>query len=483
MYVLLHRNKNISQVKSIAVPPLENLSGDPAQEYFADGITDELITALAKIHSMKVISRTSAMQYKGVRKPLPQIARELGVDSIVEGTVTRFGSRVRITAQLIDAHRDRHLWAENYDRDVGDVVTLQNQIARAIADEIRAKLTPEERSQLARERPVNPAAHEAYLKGRFHWNKRTEEELRTGIDYFNQAVAADPRYAEAYVGLADSYNILGSWVFTSVPVSEARANAMTYASKALTIDDTLGEAHTSLANMKLLFDWDWEGSEAEFERAIVLSPNYANARHWHAELLLDLGRFDESIREGYKAKELDPLAPMMSSGVAHRLCAAGRLEEAIPEAKSALELNPDLPLAHMDLGDVYLRQANYAEAIAEFKKTVQLSNGNPNFIADLAYAYAASGDRDHAWELLKGLQQMSRSRYVPTYQLAVVFAGLGEKRTALQALDQAYKEHSPWMNNLLFDRRLDNLRKESEFVRILAAMKFPDNGRLSTAKH
>jgi tetratricopeptide (TPR) repeat protein len=248
----------------------------------------------------------------------PLIARELNVEALVEGSVTRSSNRVRITAQLIDANQDGHLWAENYDRDITDVVTLQNQIAEAIAYEVQARLTPAEQAKLAFARPVNPRAYEAYIKGRFHFNKRTEPDLRTAIDYFNRVIAADPQYALAYVGLADSYNILGSWAFTAVSREEARSKAMMFAIRALEIDDTVGEAHTSLASAKILFDWDWKGSEAEFQRALTLNPNYANAHLWYAELLIDWGRFDESLRESYKAKELDPLSAIINGSLAYR---------------------------------------------------------------------------------------------------------------------------------------------------------------------
>jgi len=461
-------------INSIAVLPLINLSGDPAQEYFADGMTDELITTLAKINSLRVISRTSAMRYKNVQKPLPEIAQELNVDAIVEGSVSRSGNRVRITAQLIDGRTDRHLWAEDYERSLDDTVAVQNQIARAVVEEVRAKLTPRERLRLSREQTVNPVAYEAYLKGRFHWNKRTESELKVGIDYFERAVAADPQYSLAYVGLADSYNILGSWVFTALPADEARSKAVMYANKALTIDDTLGEAYAAQANAEVLFDWDWARGEAGFKRAIDLNPNYANAHHWYAELLMNLGRFDESIRESYKAKELDPLAPLITASLAERLTVAGRVDQAIKEGTIALELDPNSPMVHVDLGMAYAQQKNFRQAIEELSKAVQLSDQNPNFIADLGYVYAAAGERAHAQETLKRLEEISRSRYVPPYQIAAVYAALGEKRKAAAELDKAFKEHSAWMINLRVDPRLESLRSEPEFKRLVKALRFPD---------
>jgi tetratricopeptide (TPR) repeat protein len=299
--------------------------------------------------------------------------------------------------------------------------------------------------------------------------------MKAGIDYFNRAIEADPQYALAYVGLADSYNILGSWAFTAVPVVEARKMALLHANKALAIDDRLGEAHTSLANAKVLFDWDWEGGEAEFRRAIELNPNYANAYHWYAELLLNLGRFDECIRQSYKAKELDPLAPMITSALAERLVYAGRAEPAIKEATIALELDPNLPLTHAALANAYAQQGRISEAIAEFEKAVHFSNSNPNFIADMGYAYAVAGDRERAGGILNRLKEMSRTRYVPPYQLAAVYAGLGQNRKALKELERAYSERSPWMINLRVDPRFEHLRAEPEFVRLLKALQFPDS--------
>jgi len=462
-----------SPIQSIAVIPLENLTGNADQEYFVDGMTDELITSLAKINSLKVVSRTSSMHYKQVRESLPNIAKELNVDAIVEGTVSRSGNRIRIRVQLIDARGDRHLWAEDYDRQLGDVVKLQNDISRDVAAQIRAQLPQSEQQGTSRQRSVNPEAYEAYLKGRFHWNKRTDPELKIGIDYFNQAIAADPQYALPYVGLADSYNILGSGVFTAVPPSEAREKALMYAQKALALDDSLGEAHASLGAARELFDWDWAASEAELKRAIAMSPSYANGYHWYANLLVNLRRFPESIEISHKAKELDPLAPLVHASFAERLCAAGQLEEARREAATALELDPQLPLAHTYLGEIYRQQKDYAAAIAEFKKAAQFSNNNPNSVADLGFAYGVSGDQKRARDVLKDLEEMAKKRLVSAYQFAVVYAGLGERAKAMAALERAYQEHSPWMDHLYRDNRLNSLRGEPQFVELVKALKFP----------
>ena len=468
-------HKPVKRFNSIAVLPLVNLSGDPSQDYFADGMTDELITTLAKINSLRVISRTSAMRFRGVQRPLPEIAQELKADAIVEGSVTRSGDKVRITAQLVDAGTDQHLWAQDYDGTLNDALILQNKIARAIADEIGAKLTPHERVQLSTDHLVDPLAYEAYLKGRFHWNKRTESELKNSITYFEQAISTDSGYSLAYVGLGDSYNILGSWAFAALPPREAREKAVSYADKALAIDDGLSEAHASLGNAKVLFDWDWEGGEAEFKRAIALNPNYANAHHWYAELLLDLGRFDESVRESYRAKELDPLSPSITGGLARRLLYAGQVAEAMKESGSALELESSVPLLHRFLGDAYLRQGKNREAISEFEKAVQLSNSSPNDLADLAYAHAVAGEAATARRDLGRLIELSRTRYVSPYQLAAVHVGLQEKQKALEELRKAYQERSTWMINLRVDPRFDPLRSEPAFASLLTELRFPEH--------
>ena len=312
----------------------------------------------------------------------------------------------------------------------------------------------------------------SWVKGRFHFNKRTEADLRTGIDYFNRAIETDPQFALAYVGLSDSYNILGSMVFTSVSREDAKSKALMFAAKALEIDDRLGEAHASLADAKLLFDCDWKGSEAEFQRALALSPNYANAHHWYAELLIDSGRFEESLRESYRAAQLDPLSAMINSSLAIRLCSANRCEDALQPALTALELDPNLPSAHLTLAAIYGKQDKSAEALAETKTAVKLSGDNPNYVAHLACVYASSGDRTRAGEILERLKVMSRTQYVAPYQFAVIYSVLGNHQKALEALDRAYTERSPWLNNLYLDSRqggrLANLRSEPKFIRLLS---------------
>jgi TolB-like protein len=335
-------------VQSIAVLPLANLSGDPAQEYFADGTTEELITDLAKISALEVISRTSVMHYKGTQKTVPEIAKELGVDALIEGSVQRAGSRVRITAQLIHAPADRHLWAESYERDVKDVLALQDEVARAIAGEIQIALTPQERTHLASARPINPEAHELYLKGRYQWNKRTEEGLKKGLEFFQQAIREDPSYALAYCGAADTYGILGNNRF--LPGVEAYPKAREATLKALELDQNLAEAHASLGLVLVDYDRDWSAGEREYQRAIELSPSCATAHHWYALALASMGRTDEAIREIELARRLDPLSVRVSSNVGFALYFGRQYDRAIPELLKAIELEPSNDDTHCLLG-------------------------------------------------------------------------------------------------------------------------------------
>src|SRR5712692_4029412 len=327
-----------SPVRSLAVLPLENLSSD-SQDYFADGMTDELITDLAQISALRVISRTSVMPYKGVRKPLPQIASELNVDAVVEGTVLRSGKQVRITAQLIQAPADKHLWAQSYEGDVRDTLALQKTVARAIAEQIRINLTPHEQAVLEDVKVVNPEAYEAYLKGRYFWNKRTADGLKKAIDYFDQAIEKDPNYAQAYAGLADSYALLGDWEYGVLAPKEAYPRAKAAATKAIELDSTLGEAHISLAFCLDGYDWDWESAGNEFRRGIELNPGYATGHHWYAWHLTALGRDDEAIAEIKKAESLDPLSLIISADLAEELLIAHRYDDAIKQSRQAMDLD------------------------------------------------------------------------------------------------------------------------------------------------
>src|SRR5580658_7038317 len=369
-------------IRSIAVLPLENLSGDASQNYFADGMTDELITDLAQISALRVISRTSVMVYKGARKPLPQIARELNVDAVVEGTVLHSGDHVRITAQLIEASTDKHLWSQSYEGELRDTLGLQNRVAGAIADQIRISLTPQEQAALKNVRVVNPEAYESYLKGRYFWNKRTADGLKVALAYFTQAIEEDPKYAQAYSGLADTYALLGDWQYAVMTPKEALPKAKAAAIKALELDSTLGEAHSSLAVCLDGFDWDFDTAEKEFQRAIELSPGYATAHHWYAWHLSHTGRNKEAIAEMRKAEDLDPLSLIINTDLAELLVLTHYYDESIRQSHKTIEMDPNFALAHNQLGQAYFQKQMYEPAIAELEKSVQLSGGSPTCIAN-----------------------------------------------------------------------------------------------------
>jgi TolB-like protein len=459
------------QIRSLAVLPLANLSGDPEQEYFADGMTDELITNLSKIGSLKVISRTSVMQYKGAKKPLREIAQALGVDGVIEGSVFRAGNRVRITAQLIHAATDRHLWAESYERDLRDVLALQSEVAQAIAKEIQIKLTPQEQAHLASARPVNPEAHEAYLKGRYYWNLRTEEGVKKGIQYFQQAIEKDPGYALAYAGLADSYVVLGNLGLMAPKEAYPRAKAAAF--KALEMDETLAEAHASLGMARSEYDWDWVGAEKEWKRAIELNPGYATAHQWYAQYLTSMGRHNEAIAEAKRAQELDPLSLIINAIGGSVFACARRYDEAIAQCRRTLELNAGFYMAHLYLGFAYEQEKLYAEAISEYQKAIALEQGNPTVAAYLARGYAAAGKRTEALKTFSQLRDLSKRRYVSSYTMALTYAALGDNDQAFACLEKAYEDRSGALLYVKVDPRVDSLRSDPRFQDLLRRMNFP----------
>jgi TolB-like protein/Flp pilus assembly protein TadD len=448
-------------IRSLAVLPLENLSGDPSQEYFADGMTDQLIASLGQISALRVISRTSVMGYKGARKPLPQIARELSVDAVIEGTIIRSGGRVRITAQLIEAAVDKHLWAQSYDGDVRDTLALQSRVARAIAEEIRVNVQPKEQAALKNVKAVNPDAYEAYLKGRYFWNKRTADGLRKAKDYFDEAVAKAPDYGPAYSGLADTYALLGDWQYGVMASREALPAAKAAAIKAVELDNTLGEAHTSLGFVLSGFDWDWISAENEFRRAIDLTPGYATAHHWYAWHLSLMGRHGEAIAEMRKARSLDPLSLIINADLAEILLIAHLYDESAQQSRKTIDMDPDFALAHNQLAEAYLQKHLRDDAITEFQKAVQLSDGSPICTANLARAYVLSGRSADAEQLLTGLKQRSNAAYSNAAEIAMVYAALGEKTQAMGWLERGYNER--FNPGVLLRPGFDSLRADARF--------------------
>jgi len=460
---------DVPRMRSLVVLPLENLSHDPQQEYFADGLTEALITTLAKIGELRVVSRTSAMLYKCVRKPLSEIARELEVDAIVEGTVLRAGHRVRITAQLIDASKETHLWAESYERDLRNVLALQSDLAQAIAREIQVKLTPQDQAHLGQVHPVDPEAYEAYLKGRYHWNKRSREGHAKAVQYFQEAIAKDPAYAAAYSGLADSLSVMGMWGV--LPPGEGCGKAKLFALRALEIDSGLAEAHASLAWATAHYDYDFVAAEREFERSIELNPRYATAHHFFGFCLGIMGRYEEGYTELKRAIRLEPHLSVIRFGLAFVYWCGHKYEEAVEQCKKALDLDPNSVQAHAWLGVSYTAMSLYKPAIEALKKTVELSQSASVGVACLAEAYAAAGYTEEAHSLLEQLIGTSQPRYATAYFIARIYAALNRNEEALQWLETAHRRHD-WMLPRV-DSRFDGLRSTSRFQDLMNRMNFP----------
>jgi TolB-like protein/Tfp pilus assembly protein PilF len=464
-------NRPSPAIRSLAVLPLESLSSDASQDYFADGMTDELIADLGQISALRVISRTSVMVYKHARKPLPQIARELNVDAVVEGTVLRSGDRVRITAQLIEASSDKHLWSQSYEGELRDTLALQSQVARAIAEQIRINVNPQEQAALKNVKVVNPRAYESYLKGRFFWNKRTADGLKVALAYFNQAIDEDPNYAQAYSGLADTYALLGDWQYAVMTPKEALPKAKAAAVKALELDTVLGEAHNSLAFCLDGYDWDFDSAGKEFRRAIELNPGYATAHHWYAWHLSLLGRYDEAIAEMKKAENLDPLSLIINADLAELLVLAHLSDESIQQSRKTIEMDSNFAFAHNQLAQAFLQKHLNDEAVAELQKALQLSDGSPTVMANLARGYVASGKRGEALKLLNDLKKRSNSTYSHGSEIAVIYAALGDTDQAMNWLEKGYQER--FNPGVLLRPGFDPLRSDPRFQALVRRIGLP----------
>jgi TolB-like protein/Tfp pilus assembly protein PilF len=443
--------------KSIAVLPFDNLSRDPYNAYFAEGIQDEILTRLAKVADLKVISRTSTQHFKSAPENLPQIAKQLGVTNILEGSVQRAADQVRVNVQLINAMTDAHLWAEIYDRKLTDIFSVESDIAKTIADTLQAKLTGSEKSSIAKAPTTNPEAYELYLKGRFFWNKRSGVDLRKAIDYFNQAIAKDPSYALAYAGLADSYMLLPNYDYGGTSARESITPARAAITKALELDNSLAEAHASLGLLDTL-ELRLDRAVSDFERAIELKPNYATAHHWLMLGRLSLGRFDQAIAEGKRAIELDPLSLIINADLSWAYFCAHRFDEAETQVHKTMEIDPRFFLAHYYLGGMLQSKGHVNEAIREFQKAVELNN-DAYSLAMLGQAYARNGQKDEAQKILARLTEEAKSRYIAPYAWALIYLGLGEKERAIDELERAYRTGD---TNYLFvvkvDPLLDSLR-------------------------
>ena len=424
--------------KSIAVLPFDNLSEEKGNAFFAEGVQDEILTRLAKVADLKVISRTSTQHFKSAPDNLPQIAKQLGVMNILEGSVQKANDQVRVNVQLINALTDAHLWAETYDRKLTDIFAVESEISKTIADTLQAKLTGSEKISIAKVPTANTEAYELYLKGRFFWNKRTGADLKRAIDYFNQAIAKDPNYALAYAGLADSYTLLS--VFSAASPQDSIPQARVAAKKALELDNTLAEAHASSGRILSGYDYDFERAIAEFERAIQLNPNYATSYHWISNgPLTARGEFDRAITEGKRAVELDPLSMIDNADLGQIYFYARRYDEAISQVGKAIEIDPHSYLAHYYLGQIYQLQGHLTEAIAEYQKAVELDD-DPQALAFLGQAQARIGQHDKAQKILSRMTEEAKSRYVSAYSFALMFIALGDKERAIDALERAYRE-------------------------------------------
>ena len=446
------------QIKSIAVLPLANLSADPAQEYFSDGLTDELITRLAQSRSLKVISRTSVMGYKKASKKTPEIGKELQVDALVEGTVERAQDRIRVRVQLIRTATDEHIWAQTYDRELNDVLQLETDVALEIAQQI-GLVTSDQHAEFAAKHIPSREAHENYLQGRYRWNQRTEAGLRSGIERFQKAIELDPEYAGAYAGLADSYIMLANWGF--MPAAEGFPKAEAAARKALELNDHLAEAEASLAYARFLYDWDWSGAENGFKRSIELNPNYSTAHHFYSVYLMAVGRQAEAQREIELSRELDPLSLIINSVMGWIYYEGRTYDKAIEQCRRTVEMDPNYAPSLLDLGSVYLATGDYQSAIAQFRRAKEIAGETATVLSYLAQGYALSGKITEARSTLHALQRSSK--FVSPWEFALVYNALGEKNQALKYLRESADQRASWVVIMAVDPRFDDLRSDPEF--------------------
>jgi TolB-like protein/Tfp pilus assembly protein PilF len=458
------------------VLPFDNLTGDVDQEYLSDGLTEEMITQLGRLepNRLKVLARSSTWKYKRADRDIGQLRREFGAEYVLEGSLRRAGERVRITAQLVRVDDQSQVWAETYERDFHDVLILQSEVAEAVSRTIAVTLTPDAKARLARARPVRSEAYQDYLRGRFFWNRRTEAALKQALGYFQKAIAADPGYAPAYSGLADSYLSLGAAsIVGGLPPRQAMPQAKAAALKALQIDGTLAEAHTSLAMVHLLYDWDLAACEKEFRRAIELDPNYTTAHHWYSHCLLLLGRTEESLAESKRALELEPLQLVVGIHLGWHYLYARQYDQAIEQFRKTLELDPAFPQTQRLAAWAYLQKGMHPEAIAALRSALNSLERDPEIEGELGHALAVAGRRAEALAMLEGLGHLSATRYVSPYSVALVHAGLGNRDQALAWLDNAYAERSDYMPYLRLEPMLDGLRSDHRFAALVRRVGLP----------
>jgi len=454
-----------SKIRSLAVLPLANLAGGSSQEFFSDGMTDALITNLAQIHALRVISLTSTLRYKGTQKPLPQIGRELNVDAVLIGEVVHSGERVRIDIQLIESATDRHLWVGSYERNLEDVLALQAEVAGDVAREIRVQVTPQEGELLAAAPPVNKEAYEEYLRGRFFWNKRTEAGTEKSIEYFENALKKDPHYAQAFSGLSDAYSMLG--FYGTISPQEAYPQARAAATNALRLDKNLADAHVSLAEVSFWFDWNWSNAEAEFKRATDLNPSYDTAYRKYSNFLIARGRVSEALAVARKALELDPVSATLATHLGWFMFLGGQPEQAIDQLRKTIDLDPFYARAHRDLALVLARQGSFTEAIREGQRAIELSESSPIMLEALGYAYARAGRKADAEKILSQLERQRAHRYVSPFYEAIIWGAAGDKERAFAWLEKAYRERSSQLAWLKVYPPADELRSDPRFAELL----------------
>jgi serine/threonine-protein kinase len=470
----LHARNTEVAIESIAVLPFTNQNRDPDSEYLSDGLTESIINSLTQLPNLKVIARSSVFRYKG-KETDPMVAgKELGVGSVLTGRILQRGDSLTISTELLDVRDNKQLWGEQYHEKTSDLLSIQREIAKEITGNLRLKLSRAEQSRLAKHYTESPEAYQLYLKGRFYWNKRTEEGVRRGIEYFQQAIEKDPTYALAYTGIADCYSLETLHIDVgSLSPSEAGPKAKAAAMKALEMDDTLAEAHTSLAFIKLNFDWDWAGAEREFKRAIELNPNHDNAHHWHSHYLMAMGRTDESLAESKRALELDPLSLILNVHLGWHYTNARQYDLAIEQLRKALEMDPNFGVGHWYLGLAYEQEGKYSEAENELRKAKDLLKDNEAIAADIGRVYAVSGKKDQALKVIDELKELSKRRYVSSYHLAMIYNGLRDKDQAFEWLENAYRERSDMLVYLKVEPRLDSLRSDQRFADLVRRVGLP----------
>jgi TolB-like protein/Flp pilus assembly protein TadD len=476
LYLLLRsggRPEPVRPLETLAVLPFVNVGGDPRTEYLSDGLADNLIRNLSQVRALKVRPFSSVVRYKGQQADVTAAGAALKVQAVVVGRVRQQGDDLSVSVELVDVAENRQLWGGQYHHKLGNLLSLQEQMAREIAEGLRLNLSGEEKIRLTRRYTEDTEAYRLYLLGRFHWNQRTKMHLERAIDYFQKASARDPRFALPYAGLADCYNILPGYGYTDRPARESFAKAREMAGKALELDPGLAEAHTALGYERT-HEWDWAGAKQEFQKALQANPNYATAHHWYACYLATMGRHDDALDEIRRAQELDPSSLIINGWVAMILCYGDRLDEALAQGKEAIRLDPSFAVNHFFLGIIYRRTRQYPQAIAEFEKAVDLEHNSTTYLTGLGEVYGLSGQPKQARKILEHLTTQAKRRHVSPYGLATIYAGLGERDQALHWLEKAYRERDDGLGNLRIDPSWATLRADPRFQHLQQRMKFPE---------